>query len=88
MAAASTPTLATILSGIVKTVAATALIGGGTMVLKTATDEAVTKTVLTDHDRRIAAVEKLTDRLDAVDHDVIILTERLRANPPPPSGAR
>lgn len=85
MAVSSTPTLASLMSGIVKTVAATALIGGGTMVLRNAQESAVQHTQLEEHDRRLSAVEKLGDKLTETNNNVIILNERLKAFPPSPS---
>jgi hypothetical protein len=82
MAVTSTPTLATILSGVVKTVAATALIGGGTMVLHNAQESAVQREQLAEHDRRISAVEKLGDKLEETNKNVIVLNERLKAFTP------
>lgn len=82
MAVASTPSLATILSGVVKTIAATALIGGGTMVLHNSQESAVQREQIAEHDRRISAVEKLGDKLEETNNNVIILNERLKAFPP------
>lgn len=82
MAVASTPTLATLLSGVVKTVAATALIGGGTMVLRNAQESAVQREQIAEHDRRISAVESLKDKLEITNNNIIILNERLKNIPP------
>jgi hypothetical protein len=71
-------TLAGMYSAIVKTVAAAALIGGGTMVLHTAEFSSVNSVQITDHDRRLSAVEKLGDKLEETNNNVIILNERLK----------
>ena len=76
---AAPTTLAGMFSAIVKTVAATTLIGGGTMVLHNAEQEAVNSHVLVEHARRLELVEKLGDKLEETNTNVIILNERLKA---------
>jgi len=68
---------------VIKAVAAAALIGGGSMVLHNATNIAVQAQLISEHDHRIAAVERLGDKLDDVNKNVIILNERLKSPPYP-----
>jgi hypothetical protein len=81
MAIDHTPSLATLAAGVIKAVAAAALIGGGTMVLHNSQESALQRQELSEHDRRITAVEKLGDRLEETNKNVIILNERLRSQP-------
>ena len=71
--------LAWIAAGMAKTIAAAALIGGGTMVLHNAEQSAVQREQLTNHDRRLSAVEKLGDKLTETNNNVIVLNERLKS---------
>jgi hypothetical protein len=62
---------------IAKTVAAAAMIGGGTVVLDAQRDNAVQDTLIASHEKRLDKSERLTEKLTEVSTKVDILLDRL-----------